>query len=391
MEKSIDLVTPIFCINLDKYKSRWKRTQDEIKRAFIDADVQPKVHRFSAVDRTDDIDPGRGCGESFCQLVMKAKSNSWPYLIICEDDVHFVEGAYKKLKKALSCRPLDADILLAGSYSLQFSKGDIHNDHWLKLNGTYASHHFVIFFESMYDKLLSFKEFPNYRHLDRFIGNKFVTKGNINAYVIWPMIAKQYDGYSTTMRKEVKYNTVIWARKHHLLWYVDRYHQNMSAKDLPIVPYDENERKQFETSLEKYYEFVFALNNSEESKSKVFQNMEQIITQPNQLQNIKQMSLYWFSMKNILNSYTQNVFEISLHDFNEFQLLICDYYKTMSLSLSIYPTIHAIDVDTQHLLMAYKNSELFDIVLKQKYKMSFTEFKNMNKKNEYRKKSLHTI
>ena len=37
--------------------------------------------------------PARSCGLAFCNIIKQAKNNKEPYVVICEDDIHFVENA----------------------------------------------------------------------------------------------------------------------------------------------------------------------------------------------------------------------------------------------------------------------------------------------------------
>lgn len=418
LQHGVESLSPIFCINLDKHVDRWTRTKAEIKRTFADAPQQPKLHRYSAVDRTNDAEPGRGCGESFCQLISKAKANKWPYVIICEDDVHFVPGAYSKLQKAMQCRPLNADVLLAGSYSLQFSKATVFNDHWLKLNGSYASHHFVIFFETAYDRLLQFKDFPNYRHFDRFVGNRFVAHGSLHVYVMWPMIARQYDGYSTTMKRVVKYNTVLWARKHHLLWFNEKYHADILAKNVPIIEYSEEKLKHFENDIRQFNAFHHEVEiethsnfHSQSQDQDQDQEQEQNTTPvESDYKDVQEMSLYWYGMPTLFskhyqsdNKRTRNT--ITFDEFIQFRELLQEYYNYVPFQKNTHQLTNqsskikfnapflqpSFIVDIPHLVLAYKNMKVLDQVLKQRFSLSLTEFKDMRNRYSALTPSVETV
>ena len=358
-------LSPIFCINLDKYPERWKRTQTEFKRAFNNASLMPKLHRYPAVDRTDEAEPGRGCGESFCQLVSKAKTNKWPYIIICEDDVRFVKGAYEKIQRAMECRPQDADILLFGSYCLRFSKASVVNEHWLSLHGTYASHHFVVFFASMYDKILRFKEHVNYRHLDRFIGNRFVATGKIKGYVMWPMVAKQYDGYSTTMKKNVSYNSLLWTRRHHLLWYNQEYHEHAKGSELIPICFNENDFDVYKDLMRDFFVFL------KQKGSLVLEYSDEEFTQ---------LVLFWYGMQSVYDKIMRRIHGIDVHEFERFRSQITSYYATVQKGC--FP------IDTAHLILAYTNPTIFDEVVANKYGLSFTEFKYAKQKQQEKTKQI---
>lgn len=374
---------PIFCINLDKYPERWNRTKLEFKRTFPNSE-QPKLHRYPAIDRTADVEPGRGCGETFCQLVQRAKSNKWPYVIVCEDDVQFVDGAYAKLQKALSSTPSDADILLGGSYCLRFSSPKVFNAHWLKVNGSYASHHFVIFYASAYDKVLGYKDHPNYRHLDRFIGNRFAGR-NLNVYVIWPMIAKQYDGFSTTMRKRVQYNTLMWARKHSLLWYDQRHHASLPAFSVPPKQFCADAVQEYTEQIKMYLEFVKHKDGHiqnlqcQDKNDQIKRYTENTDTE---FSDISIHALYWFATPQILDRKYKKTYGVSMREFEEFRSSIVDYYVLMNAQDT---EISAQTIDVFHLILAYQQPEIFNAILKRKYGMSWDEFKKV--KQEHKKKA----
>lgn len=368
--KQVISLSPIFCINLDKYPERWNRTKLEFKRTFPNSE-QPKLHRYPAIDRTTDAEPGRGCGETFCQLIQRAKSNKWPYVIVCEDDVQFVDGAYAKLQRALACIPPNADILLGGSYCLRFSSPSVFNAHWLKVNGSYASHHFVVFYESVYDKVLGYKDHPNYRHLDRFIGNRFAGR-NVNVYVIWPMIVKQYDGFSTTMRKHVQYNTLTWARKHSLLWYRQEHHANVTAAEVPPKQYCETAVKTYAKLLKDYLSFV---KHKEDTVHTLGQKGIINSVRENQIYDL---ALYWFATPHILDDIYRKQNSISVSEFQTFRDTIIAYYTLMDKSSEVASESKQ-TVDVFHLILAYQQPKLFNVVVKKKYGISFEEFKEVQR------------
>jgi hypothetical protein len=72
IEKSIAYV-----INLDSYKERWRRIQKDFKGSSI------KLERFSAIKNNN---PLIGCGESFIEIVKKAKEKKLLSVLIFEDD-----------------------------------------------------------------------------------------------------------------------------------------------------------------------------------------------------------------------------------------------------------------------------------------------------------------
>lgn len=71
-------LSPIFCINLDKYPERWKRTQTEFKRAFNNASLMPKLHRYPAVDRTDEAERDVDVANRFVNWYQRRKQINGP-------------------------------------------------------------------------------------------------------------------------------------------------------------------------------------------------------------------------------------------------------------------------------------------------------------------------
>ena len=205
------IIENIFCIHSSMHEKRKENTEREFHKYF----PETQLHFVEAIMNAGN--PARGCGESFCKCIEENQDKE--YILICEDDVEFVKGARKKIMDALQpCNiPEKADIILGGSYNLP-SRKEVVSSHYLRV-GDYASHHFVLFFKSAYEKVLRYKTQRTFSNLDRYIGQTFAQSGELNVYVIHPMPVRQRDGFSTILKKKTQYNTIEWAREHCLLWY----------------------------------------------------------------------------------------------------------------------------------------------------------------------------
>lgn len=215
----MNFMNDVFCIHVAHQNDRKTNTIHEFQTHFPDT----RLHFFNAV--VDHENPARGCGTSFCNCIQEHALEQREHIIICEDDVQFVPGARQKIIDALNQIPSDADIVLGGSYNLQnsLSRKKACPPHFMRI-GDYASHHFVLFRKRAYAHVLQYLSQTKYSHFDRFIGQCLSHTGILNVYTIWPMPVRQRDGYSSILQQNTQYNTIEWARRHCLLWYVHEFH-----------------------------------------------------------------------------------------------------------------------------------------------------------------------
>lgn len=217
----------IYCINLKKHLTRKESVLQELQQ--LDKNIRVTI--FPAIEMKEN--PARGCGLSICSIIKKyGIQKKAPYIVICEDDIEFVKNAKYKIQQALKNIPIKKDILLGGSYNLNCSPISNYNRDWLKI-GDFASTHFMIIFDTAYQKIISYEKQTKYKNIDRYIGQKFSRTGLLKMYCMWPMSVKQRDGYSSIQNKIVSYNTQEWNLNHRLIWYNHEIHRNYHFSLLP--------------------------------------------------------------------------------------------------------------------------------------------------------------
>ena len=120
MLTSITDIKHVFYINLEERKDRKKLVEKELSKiGIVDA------NRFNAVKLSPIIDnPGAlGCSLSHLKCVLKAKENNWDHVLICEDDIEFLnpELFKKQLNTFLAISKNKWDVvLLAGNNMLPY-------------------------------------------------------------------------------------------------------------------------------------------------------------------------------------------------------------------------------------------------------------------------------
>lgn len=133
--------------------------------------------------------------KAFKKIVMYAKEENLPFVVIGEDDLFFTgRGAWQYY---LDNFPKDFDLYSAGIYSGQIQEGRI-------ING-FSGNTLISVKESFYDFLLSANEDPlglGQGHLDRWLGNFCFEKKYM---IVQPFCVKQIWGYSDNHRKKMTY------------------------------------------------------------------------------------------------------------------------------------------------------------------------------------------
>ncbi|MEP7253451.1 MAG: hypothetical protein ABI683_13765 [Ginsengibacter sp.] len=142
---------------------------------------------------TDDMSTVRGISQAHKQIVRYAKEFKLPYILIAEDDIRFTSlGAFDFFIQNI---PKDYDLYLGG-----IIYGKLEADNTVKdFSGTML----YLIHERFYDIFLSI---PGNYHIDRGLNNKgkFV--------VCYPMAAIQYNGYSDSSKRNMKYDIYIKAK-----------------------------------------------------------------------------------------------------------------------------------------------------------------------------------
>jgi hypothetical protein len=129
-------------------------------------------------------------GNAHKQIVRFAKENNLPYIIICEDDIVFVD--YGAFDYYISQMPEDYDLYLGMIYN-----GEIKNN---KILNGFSGLTLYTIHNRFYDYFLSASEGD---HLDRWLGNT----AYLNKYIVCDkFVCKQSNGYSDRRREKCNYD-----------------------------------------------------------------------------------------------------------------------------------------------------------------------------------------
>jgi len=334
----------IHCIHLPDAHERKKKVDIELNRYFPDS----QIVWIDGIRNTNN--PARGCGESFCTAIQQNIHEK--YVILCEDDFEFLDGGMEKLQNALKCIPADADLLLGGSYNLKHTPEQMHlvNDHWLRV-GDYASHHFIILFQSSYARVLSYLSQTEFSHLDRYIGNVFSRTNEMNVYVAWPMPIRQVDSYSSIAKQETQYNTLEWSRTHRLLWYNPDIHKHASAHPPPV---EENT-----TCHASFSESMTLLRLCVE-----FAQKYKLLSMSEWSLSISPWNTYyWFVQPDIYSFFCMKFFCISIIELNKLTSKLQDFYSVHEPTKKISQSM---------ICQAYFLPSLFDRYTTHSYQKAFS-------------------
>lgn len=179
---------PTICINLKTRKDKKKRMLANQKRMKIKFDFfTAKLHN----------DPKRGCLESHLTIIKNAINKDYKKILILEDDCKFL-----KHPKEIPEPPADWDMLyLGGTVKSIYEKRD--NSPWVKMS-CWTTHAYFINLENkeLVADLLKLENFPGEidSYYIKYIHSKY------NAYMLEPMLAIQYEGFSDIEKTHVNYD-----------------------------------------------------------------------------------------------------------------------------------------------------------------------------------------
>ena len=187
----------MYCVNLECRPDRWKQTVEEFKKLGPDY----TLNRFNAIQNVND--PVLGCATSFLTLIQMAKDQNMPAILVGEDDIMLYSKSAEMWEKAISELPDNWDILSGGMYD---TKNRVQVSNMLCKVTDFSCTHYICIRNTCYDKILSYsKNNMGIKHIDRFIG-KLSKQKKINVYIVWPMIARQREGYSDLKKSNINYN-----------------------------------------------------------------------------------------------------------------------------------------------------------------------------------------
>lgn len=200
----------IYCINLANRTDRWRETEEEIKKL----GDEYKLVRYEAIENAEI--PVKGHAQTFMNIIQMAMDQNMEAILVGEDDLVLYEESRELWEKGVSELPDNWDVLLGGVYYLHDRKSV---SHCLCKVSDFCALHFVLIRKTAFDLILEYEK-NNYalKNIDRYIG-KLTRLNKLNAYVVWPMVSSQRNGYSDIRRKNVNNN--ISNKKRGLVFLTD--------------------------------------------------------------------------------------------------------------------------------------------------------------------------
>lgn len=219
--QSIEDITNIFYINLDKRTDRRELIETELEKVGLNA------QRFKAIDMKKGA---IGCSLSHLHLLTKAFQNNWSHICILEDDVEFLnpELFKKSLNQCLSTTT-EWDVLLLGGNN----KGTYTNinENCIKVNRCFTTTAYIVkghYLQVLIENVRQGLKFA-LEETKKNVSNDFMftrhTTPLVNPYAIdmhwfslqerdnWvlltPLTVSQRDGYSDIENKYTSYGHLM--------------------------------------------------------------------------------------------------------------------------------------------------------------------------------------
>jgi hypothetical protein len=153
---------------------------------------------------TDTLNPVRNISRAHKNCIKVAQRLKMDRIIVLEDDVKFVcRNSFSRFLELADELPPDWDIFLSGVYDGVLQD---HSENIRKVTKFSGLHCYMVH-ERYYDTFLSANEDVN---LDKWMSTP--GWGSSNAYLAYPMLAMQHDGFSDNVRKVTDYNTQVNGR-----------------------------------------------------------------------------------------------------------------------------------------------------------------------------------
>lgn len=145
------------------------------------------------------------------------------FICVCEDDVYFCEGAKEHIEMAMSQLPKGWE-LLSGNYS-HLRKIVKVSENLIESNSDSSSFNFTIFHKRSIEKIKSklylrnISEMNLFRHIDRFC---FSEETEMESYGIWPMVCREFAGFSHTGNRFRNVFELRMADKPYIYRFIDK-------------------------------------------------------------------------------------------------------------------------------------------------------------------------
>ena len=204
MMNDISDIKHIFYINLESRPDRKIHVERQLELVGL-----KNPTRFNAIQ----VKNGAiGCSLSHLKCIELAKENNWPYVLICEDDIEFLnpELFVKQMNGFLTSIHQDWDVvLLAGNNKSTFEEV---NAYCVKVNSCQTTtgyiiknHYYDILSENIKSGIKKLIELPYNRNLYAIDKYWFELQQKDIWYLIIPLTVVQREDYSNIEKKRINY------------------------------------------------------------------------------------------------------------------------------------------------------------------------------------------
>ena len=216
---SIQEIEHCFYINLDRRMDRRQQVEQELASLGIS---QPFIQRFKAIEMTNG---SVGCSMSHLHLLQRAYNEGWPYIMIVEDDIQFLQpdiflkqsnmffDVFRRKEDGIGTEPLWDVLLLAGNNVPPYiQNGDfsVRVSHCQTTTGYIVRAHYLpTLIENVkigIHKLLMSPENHFHFAIDKYW---LPLQKKDRWYLVTPLTVVQRDGYSDIEGKEKDYSRLM--------------------------------------------------------------------------------------------------------------------------------------------------------------------------------------
>jgi len=203
-------------MNLNQYH-RYINLKDRVDRDILCKDQLRQIgiskpKRFNAFKTKDGA---IGCFMSHLSIIQDAKNNSYPYILVCEDDVVFKDH-YKMLEKIDNMKDDDWDVLLLGGN--MFAPYSIHSEDAYRIHKCFCGTAYIVR-QHYYDTLINTWQ-PDLAELVK-TGSRdyaldvswFPLQQRDKWLLIRPLQVYQRPDYSNIEKRDVDYTDLMLSEK----------------------------------------------------------------------------------------------------------------------------------------------------------------------------------
>lgn len=209
--KNIQDIQHIFYINLEHRKDRKIYVEEQLRTIGFSNE---QIQRFPALCLSNGA---LGCSMSHLKCIQTAKDNGWPHVLICEDDIQFLnpELFIKQINTFLSSKSSTSwdVLLLAGNNMLPYKKESdnyIQVHHCLTTTGYIVqSHYYDTLLENYKQGIMHLIKNPENKNLYAIDKFWLSLQKRDNWFLTIPLSVVQRENFSDIEKKVTNFNSYM--------------------------------------------------------------------------------------------------------------------------------------------------------------------------------------